>query len=94
VLVLGDLNDFQCFGTLEILEGAGLVALIETLPEAGRYSYVYDGNAQTLDHILVSGNLRAGLVGCDVVHVNAEVADQVSDHDPQVVRSTKPKGKE
>jgi len=25
-------------------------------------------------------------VECEVVHINAEYADQVSDHDPQVVR--------
>src|SRR5205085_207959 len=47
--------------------------------------FVFNGNSQTLDHILVSGSLldRSTL---DVVHVNAEFADQASDHDPSVVR--------
>jgi predicted extracellular nuclease len=45
---------------------------------------VFDGNSQTLDHILVSRSL--GRVGYDVVHINAEFADQASDHDPQVAR--------
>ena len=31
--------------------------MIETLPPNERYSYVFDGNSQALDHILVSANL-------------------------------------
>lgn len=48
-----------------------------------RYSYVYEGNSQQLDHVLLTGSLTADH---DVVHLNAEFPDQVSDHDPQVVR--------
>jgi predicted extracellular nuclease len=51
---------------------------------AERYSYVYEGNSQVLDHILVSPALRRA--DYDVVHVNAEFAQQASDHDPQIVR--------
>jgi hypothetical protein len=49
-------------------------------------SYVFQGNFQTLDHMLVSSGLETVLVpgSFDVVHVNAEFADQASDHDPQV----------
>lgn len=83
VVVLGDLNDFPFSPTLEILTGrGGLRALVDTLRPAERYGYVFDGNSQTLDHILVSRSL--GRVEYDVVHVNAEFADQASDHDPQV----------
>jgi predicted extracellular nuclease len=86
VVVLGDLNDFQFSGTLSLLKtGSGLVNLIDSLPEAERYTYVFEGNAQSLDHILVSPALAANadpLV--DVVHVNAEYSDQISDHDPVV----------
>ena len=39
---------------------------------------------QTLDHTLVGGRLKS--VEYDVVHINAEFADQASDHDPQIVR--------
>jgi predicted extracellular nuclease len=85
VVVLGDLNDFEFSDTIHILEAAGLTDLYDTVPLAERYSYVFEGNSQTLDHILVSGSLlnRSTL---DVVHVNAEFADQASDHDPSVVR--------
>lgn len=82
VVVAGDLNDFEFSNPLTILESAGLTTLIETLPENERYTYNFQGNAQTLDHILVSQNLLALLDGFDVVRINSEFADQVSDHDP------------
>ena len=85
VVVLGDLNDFEFSETIHTLEAAGLTDLYDTLPLAERYSYVFEGNSQTLDHILVSGSL-ADRSTLDVVHVNAEFADQASDHDPSVVR--------
>lgn len=86
VVVLGDLNDFQFSETADILTGGGkdLTSLITTLPPEERYTYVYEGNSQTLDQTLVSPAVTA--YDYDVVHVNAEFADQASDHDPQVVR--------
>ncbi len=84
VMVLGDINDFQFSNPVNTLKSAGLHALIETLPEAERYTYNFEGNAQALDHVLVSNNLRNNLVAYDTVHVNAEFATQVSDHDPSV----------
>ncbi|WP_375512315.1 putative Ig domain-containing protein [uncultured Nostoc sp.] len=86
VVVAGDLNDFEFSNPVSTLERAGLTSLIETLPANERYTYNFEGNAQTLDHILVSNNLRSKLDGYDVVHVNSEFADQDSDHDPSVAR--------
>lgn len=92
VFVLGDLNDFEFSQTANILVGNGeLVDLPRTLPDRERYTYVFEGNSQVLDHILVSRALalKVGPLSryeYDVVHVNSEYADQVSDHDPQVVR--------
>lgn len=86
VVVLGDLNDFQFSDTVSILKQAGLVDLVEGLPESERYTYVFDGNSQALDHILVSDALaQTALPEYDVVHVNSEFAEQTSDHDPEVV---------
>lgn len=85
LVVAGDLNDFQFSPTIETLtEDGALTALIGTLPPGERYSYIYEGNSQVLDHILVSDAPRR--VDYDVVHINAEFAEQASDHDPQVVR--------
>ena len=84
VLVLGDLNDFEFSAPLTQLESGGLTSLVETLPANERYSYNFQGNAQTLDHIMASTTLLGALKGYDVVHINSEFAVQVSDHDPAV----------
>jgi predicted extracellular nuclease len=87
VIVLGDINDFEFSETVTILEGDVLSSLMTTLPKSERYSYVFEGNSQVLDQILVSDTLLARVpIDYDVVHVNSEFADQASDHDPQVAR--------
>ncbi len=87
VIVLGDLNDFEFSTTLNILKAASLIDLVETLPPEERYTYVFDGNSQVLDHILVSSALATQAAPqYDIVHVNSEFAAQVSDHEPEVVR--------
>ena len=86
VIVLGDLNDYQFSPTLQTLTGTGTLLrnLWDTLPANQRYSYVFDGNSQVLDHTLVSPAIRYFQYG--VVHINAEFSDQASDHDPQIMR--------
>lgn len=88
VIVLGDVNDFDFSETADILVGTGRTGLIDlprTLKAAERYSYVFEGNSQVLDHILMSRNLLPAS-SYDIVHMNSEFPDQISDHDPQVVR--------
>jgi predicted extracellular nuclease len=88
VIVLGDLNDFDWSTPLATLQGSPPVLsnLYATLPVQERYSYVFDGNSQALDHILVSSNLEGKVRSFDPVHVNAEFATRASDHDPLVAR--------
>jgi hypothetical protein len=87
VVVLGDLNDFEASEPLATLEEAGLENLVVRLPLDDRYTFVYLGNSQVLDHILVSPSLAGG-ADVDIVHLNAEfpTADRASDHDPVIVR--------
>ncbi|WIB68932.1 esterase-like activity of phytase family protein [Curtobacterium sp. MCBD17_035] len=94
VVVAGDLNDHQFSPALATLTGKPLhgqaatkpvlTDLITTLPANQQYTYVYDGISEVLDHILVTAGV--GTPDYQVVHLNAEFADQTSDHDPQVVR--------
>ncbi|MFE0643565.1 endonuclease/exonuclease/phosphatase family protein [Streptomyces sp. NPDC058877] len=85
VLVLGDINDFEFSGTTQALtDGGVLYPAVKTLPRSERYSYVYQGNSQVLDQILTSPGVHH--FSYDSVHINAEFADQNSDHDPQVLR--------
>jgi predicted extracellular nuclease len=88
VVVLGDINDFEFSDTVDILEGDGeLFSAIKTLPANERYSYVFEGNSQVLDQILLSGNLNGHFpYTYDVVHVNSEFSAQASDHEPSLVR--------
>jgi hypothetical protein len=87
VVVLGDLNDFEYSDSVTTLtdDGSSLLDLPSTLPDDERYTYVFDGNSQVLDHIVLSPGLVGQTYDYDVVHVNAEFHDQASDHDPQVV---------
>ncbi|KAB7707347.1 endonuclease [Bacillus aerolatus] len=87
VVVLGDLNDFEFSRTLEILKGNELVNMIDKVKEKERYTYLFQGNSQVLDHILVSNNL-AKSTKADIVHINADFTDmagRASDHDPVLV---------
>jgi hypothetical protein len=86
VVVLGDLNDFEFSDTVTTLSAGVLHDLIETLPQSERYTYVFEGNSQAIDHILLSDYLKVRPFAYDVVHVNSEFAIQASDHEPQVVR--------
>jgi uncharacterized protein len=88
VVVDGDLNDFEFSDAVTTLKAGALHDLIDGLPANERYSYVFEGNSQTLDHVLLSDALFGRPIAFDVVHVNAEFADQASDHDPSVARIT------
>lgn len=92
VVVLGDFNELEFVSPLKILERS-LHNLTGKLPPNERYSYIFDGNAQALDHILVSRSLSAS-AEVDVVHVNAEFAAtpaRASDHDPVLARLRLPR---
>jgi len=86
VIVMGDLNDFQFSDPVNVLRVDILLNLMDTLPEPERYTYIYDGNSQALDHILVSDALTEYLMAIDVLHLNSEFPSNArfSDHDPVV----------
>lgn len=88
LVVLGDLNEFEFVSPVTGIEAAGLTNLVNALPEDERYSFIFQGNSQLLDHILVSDSLTTG-VELDILHINTEFAETVSrasDHDPLLAR--------
>lgn len=87
IVVLGDLNDFEFRRPIETLAAEPMVNLMNHLPEPERWTYVYQGNSQILDHIIVSPSL-ADSAEIDVLHLNsANPANQrPSDHDPVIAR--------
>ncbi len=84
VIALGDLNDFAFSDTLSILEGGVLTDLGDTLPPNEQYSFMFDGNGQDLDHVLVSNAMLGHTDTYDIVHMNIEFAASAADHDPAV----------
>ncbi len=75
-----------------------LTNMLSLLPAAQRYSYVFDGNHQTLDHVLLNPAARANVVGGGYARVNADhpetlrgnfnTPERFSDHDPAIVYLT------
>lgn len=88
IVALGDFNDFEFSDTLEVFDGS-LTNLMNDLADDDRYSFIFNGNSQTLDHILVNEDGFAE-TEIDAVHVNADFASdgRASDHDPIVARLT------
>lgn len=99
VVLLGDLNDFYDSAVIERVRTApepDLIHAFELLPTLDRYTYIYNGGTQALDHILASPALLPWLVEVNLVHMNADFAapanprsasvHHASDHDPVLVR--------
>jgi uncharacterized protein len=71
-----------------------LTNLVNLLPEENRYSYVFEGNAQVLDHMLVNASMLARLSRFTYARNNADfpesfesdftVPTRLSDHDAAV----------
>ena len=87
VIVLGDLNDFHFSEPVQTVQGQWLVNLVDSLPVENRYTYIYQGNSQVLDHILVSASLADRVASFDILRLNTEfdILRRFSDHDPLVV---------
>jgi hypothetical protein len=86
-VALGDVNDFEFSTALTTLNGGVLHNMTVTLPQAERYSFVFEGNSEALDHVLVSNSLFSSRpLTYDILHVNSEFAEQVVSHDPAVLR--------
>jgi hypothetical protein len=97
IVVLGDLNDFYKGAAVESLQAAtNLFHPYDWLPPLQRYTYIFNGAAQTLDHALVTPNLASQLALVQILHIHANqpTGDSPlahSDHDPVVLR-VRPEG--
>ncbi|MGM9945080.1 MAG: chitobiase/beta-hexosaminidase C-terminal domain-containing protein, partial [Lysinibacillus sp.] len=88
IVSVGDFNDYQFAQALKIHEGQLMTNMINKVEKSDRYTYLYQGNSQVLDHILVSNNLVDRTV-IDILHINADFTDmagRASDHDPVMVQ--------
>jgi len=91
--VLGDLNAFYHSAPIDTLRSGGLIHVLEKLPQEQRYTYIFEGQSQVLDHILVSDALYSRLARVEILHINSDYPPpdpasdspvRKSDHDPVV----------
>lgn len=87
VVVLGDLNEQEFRPPVVALKQAGLINLIDEVPLPERYTYIFEGNSQVLDHILLSPAIAAG-ASVEIVHGNIDLpaSRAASDHDAVLAR--------
>ncbi len=106
IAVVGDLNSYFLARPIQTLREGGLVHVFDACPggvgadpsvcpsNERPYTYIYQGQAQVLDHILVTPSLMEKVVRVDVLHINADYPlpypddtspAHKSDHDPVVV---------
>ena len=92
-VALGDFND--PLGTPTLAQFAGYVNLYEAhLPPTDRYTYIFNGLSEPLDHFIMTPELDRYFLGGGPVHINADFPEtrapdasgRSSDHDPLFVR--------
>ena len=84
ILSTGDMNDFEFSKTMQKMYGENFISSAYLVPEDERYSYVFQGVTQVLDHILVNKKYAKG-ANVQYIHMNSEFTEKqgrVSDHDP------------
>lgn len=103
VVVGGDLNDFPFPEPGEAMSPVTIIAssptnslrnVVLTVPVADRWTYIFQGNAQILDHLMAGGGMRRAFIEADIAHFNARygtlyeddpnLSASVSDHDPPI----------
>ena len=100
LLVAGDFNDFEFAKKGEgknhtvalIQEGSSdetyLTNIAFMLGQNNRYSYIYKGNSQLLDHMLLSPALLTHLVDVEINHINACYPQVLSTDKATLIRSS------
>jgi predicted extracellular nuclease len=103
IVVGGDLNDFAFPEPNEGLDTVTRIKesptdpmsnVIDLIPEGTRYTFIFEGNSQVLDHILLNDEMAGLLTDQDIAHFNTDYPDafgdeaglplRTSDHDPLV----------
>lgn len=92
-LILGDMNAYRQEDPIDAIRDAGFVELLDSA-KGGAYSFVYFGQAGTLDYAFATAALQKRVQQAYIWHVNAALPANIelpqpwlrfSDHDPVVV---------
>ena len=93
-IILGDLNAWRQSDPVRTLRQKGFTDVVEHLAGLPQYSYVYRGEAGTLDYAFASEGMLAAASHAAIWHINANWPQKMdlpepflrsSDHDPVVV---------
>lgn len=78
LVIAGDLNSYAAEPPVRIVERAGYRSAGASVAAARRYSYVYRGEAGTLDDAFLSPSLAAHLAGASYWHIDADESPLVA----------------
>jgi len=93
-LILGDMNAHRQEDPIRTFRKAGLTDLVEQVSGLPQHSYVYRGEAGTLDYAFATSALVHDVHRAEIWHINAEWPQRValpqpwlrfSDHDPVIL---------
>jgi predicted extracellular nuclease len=78
VVVVGDMNDRHNSGALKAIRGSAKNPLLtnavyEHVPPAERYTYVFQGAPELIDHVLVTPGMAARVARAGVAHLSADL---------------------
>ncbi|PYI09240.1 endonuclease/exonuclease/phosphatase family protein [Aspergillus sclerotiicarbonarius CBS 121057] len=88
IVTAGDFNEYAFVEPVEVFASKSTLQDLEEvagIPATERYTYLYNQNCESLDHMFISSALTSG-AKMEHIHVNTWVstAEEMSDHDPTV----------
>lgn len=84
LVVLGDFNDLPGSYPYNVVAGNDYENAPDALPEGERYSYIYNGTKELIDHQLSNPVMSAWLDPASVTIVHSDTVDDASDHSPVI----------
>lgn len=88
-IILGDFNDFVYLEPGEEITALGVIGQFPRLRYSPGldFSYIFNGNAQLLDHFITDRSLQKNILGLQAIHCNTPKPHhlRVSDHDPIIL---------
>jgi predicted extracellular nuclease len=82
VMVLGDLNDFLDREPITTLEDSGLRNLILDVKKKNRYTFIFEGVSEVLDHMLITPSLERYYRKTAILHFNPDFPYPLFGEDP------------
>ncbi len=72
VVVMGDMNAYNEEEPITTFAASGMVNLNLMIPDEDRYSFVFDGEAGTLDYAFASSTMAEQVTGVTIWHINPD----------------------